>query len=98
MPIRLASIGLLFLFSLACAAQLPAVSNPPPANVRTLSMTSPSAFDRKSDACGWARERVGRAAARECKLVAYSAPRESCECDYTAGYWGCSIEAAYMCQ
>ncbi len=97
-PIRLASIGLLVLFSFSCAGPVPAVPDPPPANARTLSVTSPVSFDTKSAACGWTRERVRRAAVRECKLAAYSAPTESCECDSTGGSWGCSLEAAYVCQ
>ncbi len=96
--IRLASIGLLFLFSFSCAGSVPAVPDSPAADARTLSVTSPFSFDTKSAACGWTRERVRRAAARDCKLAAYSAPTESCECDSAGGSWSCSLEAAYVCQ
>ena len=96
-PILLASIGLMCLLSFSCAA-VPAVPAPPPADARTLNVTSPLAFNTKSAACGWARERVRRAAARDCKLAAYSAPTEGCECDSAGGSWGCSLEAAYVCQ
>ncbi len=97
-PNRLASIVLLLLLSFSCAAPLPAVSDPPPADARKLSATSPLAFDTKSEACAWVRERVRRSAARECKLAAYSAPRESCECGHTGGRWSRGVEAAYVCQ
>ena len=97
-PKRLVSIGLMFLLSFSCATAVPTVPDPPPANARTLSATSPLAFNTKLEACGWVRERVRRAVARECKLAAYSAPRKSCECGHTRGQWACSVEAAYVCQ
>ena len=97
-PIRLAPIAVVFLFSFSCAGPVPAVPDSSSADARTLSVTSPVSFDTKSAACGWARDRVRRTAARDCKLAAYSAPTESCECDSTGGSWSCSLEAAYMCQ